>query len=340
MSCVRRVRELLLGGLLVGAPTASLFFAASAHAETPPTRWDRAKDPLSQDRYATHVHAMIAVEAAALRRDESEIGDDWGIQRAKQMLEAAHAAESPDPLLRIDLGAIYERLEQNAAAVSVLTSALALAPHHVAAERAWNALSYAFARMDRPVSELAAYEQYLALEVDEESRASAVLNMAEAEMRLGNLKGAIAGYEEAIRVSQDVRTGGGVSTYVLAIWGLTVAKDRNGDASGAVQEARRAVSHDGQLAIISDRKHVFFVPAYEREYYLGMGELALAADATATRSRQVHLERAERRFGAYVRAAHGDDRWLARAKDHAAFAKKRAAEVSAGKPAPADDEEP
>lgn len=309
----------------------------TAHAETPPTMWDRAKDENVQVRYAVHLHAMRELEAASLSRD-TEVGDDRSVQRARQMLEAAHAADSPDPLLRIDLGVLYEKLELNTAAVSVLTSALTLSPHHVAAERAWNALAYAFARMDRPVSELAAYEQYLALEVDEEQRASAVLNMAEAEMRRGNLKDAITGYEDALRLAQDVRTGGGVSTYVLAIWGTAVAKDRNGDATGAMLEARRAVSHDRLLGIISDRRNVFFVPAYERDYYLGLGELALAVDSDTTRAKVQHAERAERRFAEYVKAATSDDRWLRRAKEHQAFAKKRQRELGTGlAPEPAEE---
>lgn len=329
------VRRVVPFALVVAS---AAFVCPPAHAETPPTMWDRVKDKDAQDRYATHVHAMIAVEAQSLGK-ELDVEDNWGLQRAKQMLEAAHAAESPDPLLRIDLGVIYEKLEQNTAAVSVLGSALKMAPGHVAAERAWNALAYAFARMDRPVSELAAYEQYLTFEVDEEQRASAVLNMAEAEMRRGNLKDAITGYEDAIRLAQDVRTGGGVSTFVLAIWGLAVAKDRNGDATGAMLEARRAVSHDPQLAIISDHRFVFFVPAYEREYYQGLGEIALSLDADTTRAKVHHAERAERRFAAYVRAATSDDRWLRRAKEHQAFAKKRQAELGKSLPPP-DPEDP
>ncbi len=338
MSATRPRSRLARLALLAGVSSA---FACACprvvRAETPPTVWDRAKDENAQPRYATHVHAMIAQEAASLGK-EVDVGDDWGIQRAKQMLEAAHAADSPDPLLRIDLGVVYEKLEQNTAAVSVLTSALTMAPGHVAAERAWNALAYAFARMDRPVSELAAYEQYLQTEVDEEQRASAVLNMAEAEMRRGNLKDAITGYEEALRVAQGVRTGGGVTTYVLAIWGMAVAKDRNGDASGAMLEARRAVSHDRLLGIISDRRVVFFVPAYERDYYLGLGELALTVDSDTTRAKLQHAERAERRFTEYLRAATSDDRWLRRAKEHLDFAKKRQKELGKGlAPEPDDD---
>ena len=311
-------------------------FSRAARAETPPTVWDRARDETAQDRYATHVHAMIAQEAASLGKD-LDVGDDWGIQRARQMLEAAHAAESPDPLLRFDLGLVYEKLEQNTAAVSVLTSALALAPGHVAAERGWNALAIAFARMDRPTSELAAYDQYLHTEVDEEQRASAILNMAEAEMRQGHLKEAIAGTEEALRLSQDVRTGGGVVTFVLAIWDLAVEKDRNGDATGAMIEARRAVSHDRLLGIISDRRIVFFVPAYERDYYLGLGELALSVDSDTTRVKLQHAERAERRFSEYVRAAPSDDRWLRRAKEHLEHAKKRQKELGKGLPPVPED---
>ncbi len=302
----------------------------TARAETPPTVWDQAKDQTTRDRYATHALAMRSVEEFSLHKDD-DVPANFGLIRAKQILEAAHAAESPDPLLRIDLGEIYEKLELNTAAVALLQPALAMAPGHVAAERGWNALAYAFARMDRPASELAAYEQYLRTEVDEEQRASATLNMAEAEMRRGDLKAAITGYEEAVRLAQDVRTGGGVVTFVLSIWGLAVAKDRNADATGAMLEARRAVSHDRLLLMISPQNPgVFFVPAYERSYYLGLGELALTVDSDTTRAKVQHAERAERRFSEYVKAATSDDRWLRRAKEHLEFARKRQKELGKG----------
>ena len=322
-------RSLACTGLIALA-SAGAFLAspANARAETPPSVWDRAKDDDAAHRYAVHVNAMIAIEAAALGKyADSEVG----VQRAQRILESAHAEHSPDPLLRIDLGSIYERLQQNKQAVALLTSALAMAPMHVEAERAWNALAYAFARMDRPDSEIDAYEHYLALETDEESRASAVLNMAEAEMRRGNLRDAIVGYEDALRLAQDVRSGGGVQTYVLAIWGLAVAKDRNGDTTGAALEAQRAITHDPMLNLISDQKNVFFVPDYERFYYLGLGELALSAVADTARDRLDHMERAERRFTSYDRAALSDDRWLSRVRQHLAFAKKRRGELT-GKP--------
>ena len=152
--------------------------------------------------------------------------------------------------------------------------------------------------------------------------------MAEAEMRRGDLPAAIKGYEDAIRMAQEIRTQSSVASYVLAIWGLSVALDRYGDESGALREAKRAVSHDGKLAIISDEENVFFVPEYERDYYKGLGEIAIATDATTARERVQHLERAERRFSAYVRGALDtwtppigqtdlkEDRWLGRAKKH------------------------
>jgi len=309
-----------------------------AKAETPPSLWDRTKDPTAKERYSLHLAANHELEMQALDK-EGDLPLDYGVQRAKNILESAHAAESNDPLLRIDLGVIYEKLQLNTAAVKLLTSALEVAPRHVAAERAWNALAFAYARMDRPAQELAAYEQYLAMETDEEQRASAVLNMAEAEMRRGNLKDAITGYEEALRLSQDIRTGGAVSTYVLSIWGLAVAKDRNGDSSGAMIEARRAVSHDRLLMIISDQRYVFFVPAYERSYYQGLGELALSLDADNARGKLQHAERAERRFTEYVKAATGDDRWLARAKEHQAFARKRQTELRKSVPPQTEQED-
>jgi tetratricopeptide (TPR) repeat protein len=334
--------------LLAALACASLGAAGNARAEDRPSLWDAARDPTTEkelgvrERYTLHVQAMIALQAfGACDPDKEKLG----AERAKAMLEAAHVQTSPDPRLRIDLGTIYECLEQSSASAAVLTSALEMHPTPTDAERAWGSLAMAYARMDRPDQEIAAYEKYLELEVEPNARATAIYNMAEAEMRRGRLPDAIKEYREAMRLSQSITVLGSVKTYILAIWGLAVALDRNADTTGALVEAKRAVSHDPQLALITRDPGVFFVPPHEKFYYIGMGELALADDAANARGKREHYHNAFAAFASYEMQAFADDRWLRRAQEHRAFAMKRLKdlgvaaeddreEVPIGRPAP------
>jgi len=300
--------------------------APPAAADTPPNAWDRAKDPAARDAYEIHLEVRPLLFRAPIASDRDYTRN---LERARAILEDADAAHSSDVRLRFDLGEVYEGLGRHAQALAVLQAALAIAPDHTAAEQAWLDLAYALAHLDRPREERAAYEQFLARSTSEYSRAIAVLNLAEADMRLGDLDDAIAGYRQAVQLSaalpNDAKTG------ILATWGLAVALDRAGDPQGSAVEARLAVGMDSSDQIIGDRVGVFFVPAYERLWYLALGSAERARQAADARTALAFWQRTESLWASYVAQADPKDRWarlarahLDRARTERALAEKRA----------------
>jgi tetratricopeptide (TPR) repeat protein len=261
------------------------------------------------------------------------------LHEARTELESGHAAASPDVRLRFDLGQVYEELGHHQRAIDVLEAALAMDPDHPAAADAWIELAFANARLDRSRGELDAYDAYLTRTPDGAGRATALLNRAEAEMRLGNLDDAVLGYRDAI----DTCDSGSMledlfETGVLARWGLSVALDRSGDATGAAREALLASQLDPAEQIIDSKKMcglslcIFFVPDYERDWYLGLGRAEHAKQESDPRKAALIWKRTEEKWADYVSRADPKDRWLPLAKAHLVATQKRrvAAEKRSG----------
>ncbi len=223
--------------------------------------WDCAKDPAAGERYRLHlrVQEFMHPPGPAERRIRELL-----LERARAELEMASAATSPDVRLRFDLGEVYQDLRHYEEAVRVLEPALALAPRHSAAARAWLALAYSAAHLDRSREERDAYNAYLAVALDDRSTLSVLSNRAEAEMRLGNLDEAVAGYRDVIERIERAPFGQveDFVTLVLARWGLAVALDRDGDPADAEHQASIVSQQDPDERIIgaSEDDGVFFVP--------------------------------------------------------------------------------
>lgn len=306
---------------------------AIAHGETPPNVWDAAKDPLVRDRYKLHLEVQELLEI----RDLPQIGSlrNLTADRARMMLEAKDAAHSPDPRLRFDLGEVYELLERYDAVIGVLEGALAMAPDHPAATRAWFVLAGAYAHKDSAEAsrkEISAYREYLARETDDEDRAIAMLNLAEAEMHLGEMDHAVSDYQEAMRLAASSPRVRGPITEILAVWGLAVAYDRAGDVTGATAQAKLATQMDERDRLISDKKYTFFVPDYERNWYLGLAAMARAREEKDPRLILAHWVDAEQRWESYLAGAEkpeSGDRWTARARAHRDFARAERVKAAA-----------
>ena len=312
----------------------ALVLASDARADTPPGVWEQVKDPAASERYALHVAVREAMAMESQIRVPSL--KHAPLERARMLLEQAHAATSPDVVLRFDLGEVCARLKRFDCAISVLKPALDMAPDHPAALDAHVALANAYAQMDRSVEERDAYERYLPRVTDERSRAIAVLNLAEAEMHLGNLTDAIAGYREAIRITSELPNVVELedNTGALAVWGLAVALDRAGDVAGGAAQAKLATQLDPGMHIITPRDggNVFFVPSYEVDWYLALGWSETAKQARDARAQAAAWLRAESFWRAYATSADPKDRWvtLARARRDRAHAQRVAAERRAG----------
>jgi tetratricopeptide (TPR) repeat protein len=313
---------MLVGLMTIGA-------SVPARADTPPSRWDRARDPAVGE--AWDLHARVREFMAPIRSEVLGLRE-LRLQQARTELESARAATSADVRLRFDLGQVYEELRHNQQAIDVLQPALAMAPDHPAAADAWIDLAFAYARLDRSREERDAYDAYLARTPDGGGRATALLNRAEAEMRLGDLEDAVLGYRDAIDACDAASTLEDMfETGVLARWGLAVVLDRSGDATGAAREAVSAAQLDPKEEIIDSQKMcgtslcVFFVPDYERDWYLGLGRAEHAKQEPDPRKAALLWKRTEEKWADYVSRADPKDRWLPLAKAHLAATQKRRA---------------
>ncbi|MDP9000251.1 MAG: tetratricopeptide repeat protein [Myxococcota bacterium] len=333
--------------LVVGVIAAMTACLGYARAGTPPDVWDIAKDPLQRDRWALHVrverliHAPFAddVPPIAQRRDEQ-----LRLETARAMLEQADAGMSPDVRLRFDLGIVYERLASDEArndlygrVVDVLVPALEAAPDHPAAPEALEALVYAYAKLDRPREELTTWRLFLARLTDDRARVGPMMNMGEAEMRLGRLDDAIGTFRNVLHVCATLSNSSSRnSTYALTLWDLAVALDRGGDPRGAIDTAWKARELSwkepiglGQVRewtgwdVIRDATNVFFVPDWEREWYLALGYAAAARGEQEPHQAALLWGAAENHWETYAAraaASPGEDRWLPIARirrDHA-----------------------
>jgi tetratricopeptide (TPR) repeat protein len=266
------------------------------------------------------------------------------LERARGLLEDSGAATSPDVRLRFDLGQIYEALDRHQSAITVLTAALKEAPDHPAADAAWLVLAYAYAKLDKPKEERDAYEHYIPRSTDDRSRSTAILNIAEADMRLGHLEDAAAGYREAVQLASALPTGyDGGETGILAVWGLAVALDRAGDATGSAVQTKLALQMDPGMLLIGSLQgkgqNVFFVPPWERLWYLGLGSTIEAKAATDPHKAFESWRHVEQIWESYVQQserADPNERWLPRARAHRdrARAERVTAEKRAAKAPP------
>ncbi|HEY5145571.1 MAG TPA: tetratricopeptide repeat protein [Polyangiaceae bacterium] len=305
-------------------------FATPARAETPPGAWDIAKDPAERDRWALHVRVERLMHPPAgeggLRFD-----DELRLEAACAMLEEADAARSPDVRLRFDLGIVYSELatrqrrnDLQQKVIDVLAPVLEApqSPDDGAATAALEALVYAYAKLARPEEELATWRRYIPRLIDDRVRATAMMNMGEAEMRLGRVDEALGTFREVLRLCGELPNTPSVgSTYVLALWDVAVALDRSGDPRTALDTAAKASHVDlggrtGAYLIAKD-PDVFFVPDWERLWYLALGAEASAREAADPRDAASLWAAADRALSEYIGravAAGGRDPWLAIAR--------------------------
>lgn len=312
--------------------------AGTAAADTPPSKWERAADPSLARSWDLHVEVQRLVDLE--HRGGGMAGGRVALERARSLLEAAGAERSADVRLRLDLGTIYEQLDHHERAIEVLVPALAAAKDHPASTDGWITLAYAYAKLPRHREERAAYGEYLRRVSDDRLRVTALLNMAEASMHLGQLRDSIREYREAIRVGAELSTSMAASESVaLAQWGLAVALDRAGDREASVREARLAASLDPGMRILGG-PNVFFVPAYERSWYVGLGAYAQATEARGEAERAALMTLAERSFAHYVESAGAGDRWLATARARLASIARARGRRGALSPPPRPDGDP
>jgi tetratricopeptide (TPR) repeat protein len=318
--------------------------ASAAWADTPPAVWDIAKDPAVRDRWALHVRVERLVyrtlsdelPATGRRRD-----DVLRLEAARAMLEEAGAAQSPDVRLRFDLGNVFEHLatleqrdDLHRRVIEVLVPALEVAPDHPASTEALESLVYAYAKLDRPREELVTWRRYISRLADQNVHmASSMMNMGEAQMRLGRLDEAIATFRNALQICGGLpNSSARNATHALTLWDLAVTLDRSGDPRAALEAAAEAKEFRWkepspviQMPMrdvtgwdaIQDHENVFFVPEWEREWYLALGYTAAARAQHDARPAASLWRQAEGHWEAYVMRASApgaENRWVAIAR--------------------------
>ncbi|MEO7111923.1 MAG: hypothetical protein ABI183_15880, partial [Polyangiaceae bacterium] len=227
--------------------------------------------------------------------------------------------------------------DRNEDAEFVIGTALAANPNAEGAHSAWLTYAFACSKLDRPDDERRGYETFLANEPNADKRAVPLLNLAEANMRSHRLTEAIEGYRDVEALSAAVL--GGTETGVLAVWGLAVALDRQGDTRGAAEQARIVSRMDPESPLrlkrpIIDSDSVYFVPSYEKFWYLALAATEDAKQAgTAEESARewTHTVALWRAYVEKAQAIQHPEAWNSVAIRHLAAAGKalKAAEIRA-----------
>lgn len=322
---------------------------SAARADTPPSSWDVARDPSVRDRWALHVRVaplLIPVE------DDREY--ELRLTAARNLLENADAAHSPDVRLRFDLGIVYDRLaglskrnDLERKAIDVLEPALKIAPDHPASADAFESLACAYDRLDRPHDEVGAWREYIAHTAEARTRIHAMMNMGEAEMQIGQLDDALATFREALQLCETLPNSGVNESYALTLWDLALALDRSGDPAASLSTAAKARTWTWTVPVvrglmqgnetitgwdaIRDYRTVYFIPDWEREWYLALGFASAACTASDPHDAARMWAKAEQHWAEYVARASASagqhDRWLPIARARLAHAHAARAEA-------------
>ncbi|MBX3230130.1 MAG: hypothetical protein KF837_22605 [Labilithrix sp.] len=308
---------------------ALLTIAGAARADTPPSVWDRAKSPTEAEEFELHEAVQRRLRGAGFGFDGEEENERIRAlmraehARALAMLQAAGAEKSKNPLLRFDVAEAHQALRNFSRSAELYRSALAEFPNHPLADEAWRALAMACGYTGDHPCEIEAYDEVLRRETEDFQRGIPFLNLAESMMHQGDLRAAMDGYREALRIASLLPSN---TTSPLATWGLAVALDRSGEHGAAEKEAKFALELELSLGFRTPMRNnvplvrsrsVFFVPDYEVNWYLGLGEIAMARRLSSPRAALLHWQEADRAFGRWIEGAEKrreKDRWLPMAK--------------------------
>jgi tetratricopeptide (TPR) repeat protein len=228
------------------------------------------------------------------------------LRMAVTELRRAKAQEAQDFRPRIFLGRIYEMLGDDRIALELLEPAIAQAGEHPVVIDAHFVAAISCARLGDSRREIEHYDALLRMETSLQNRATALTNQAEAYMLLGEMEQAVDDYREALELIPDA---------ALTHWGLAVALDRSGDPQGATQEAALALGSDPDSRQLMS-PNVFFVPAYDRYWYIALGAIAKARAADTSEARVQWWNWSAQMWTQYIDAASASDRWLGLARAH------------------------
>jgi tetratricopeptide (TPR) repeat protein len=289
--------------------------AASANSHSP-TVWECAQDPKLAAGDKIHRELQGLRYISSYLRPNSVTRQEQ-LARSLRLLEEIDAEHSSDFRLRFDLGALLSLLGDEKRAATVLENAIALAPDHPSAVDAYWSLAIAYVKLGRFDDEIDAYEEFLRRSTAPYQRARALCNRAESQIRRDKLGDALRDYRESLVLQPED---------VLCHWGYAVALDRSGDAPGGMVEAKTAITFDPLDQELSN-PGVFFLPAYERFWYEGLGAMARAQQIDDPATSVLWWDAAVVKWAGYLAFAPADDRWAALAKAHQVSCQRRVEEA-------------
>lgn len=312
---------------------------AIARADTPPTVWDLAKNPDAFAQRRAHLaieHDIETVDALA--------GDPQLVAKAHVFMSEDHArmlVESwhgpKDASLRYDEAWVLTRRGEWSEAAAILEKLAPELGRAAFSEDVWQKLAECYVHLERNADEIRAYREVLSRATTDRERLTPLLNQGEAYMRSGDADLAVEQFRRLLDIA--ARTGD-VDITILADWDLAVALDRSGDLRSALEQAR-ATLRTTQVALLMIKPintTVYFVPPYERSWYLALGEAATALESTKPREIADHWRAAETEMTSYVNEAtlHGGDKWLDLARRRLDEIRKRRAEADKRAPPPTE----
>ncbi|MBK7402125.1 MAG: tetratricopeptide repeat protein [Myxococcales bacterium] len=250
---------------------AALVLGAALVVPTPALAdlWVGAKDAAAGKLHKGPLPADV-VHRRAIEALSSDSVDAYLRLRAATALVRVHGGStSVDPRLRYDLGFLLVALHDYEDAIPALHHALAYAPKHAQAGRAWFSLGISHAHRGEAEDEETAWQMALALADDPSERHVVLANLAETEMRLGRLDDALTAIEQAIDL---------VPQHAVTHWTRALLLDRLDDRPRALAAASVALSLDPDGKSL-EGDSVFYVPPYDVYWYQALVALA-QADAT------------------------------------------------------------
>jgi tetratricopeptide (TPR) repeat protein len=304
-----------VGSGILAASLMSLPRASSAESQAL-TQWDFARDPALAAGDKLHRELQSFRYMSYFLRSNSTSRQEQ-LVRSLRLLEEIDAEHSRDVRLRFDLGALLLLAGDEKRAAGVLQSALAAAPDHPSAIDAYWSLAIAYVKLGRFDDEIDAYEEFLRRATSPDQRVRALCNRAESQLRRERLGDALRDYRESLVLQPDD---------VLCHWGYAVALDRSGDAPAAMGEAKTAITYDPLDQALSN-PGVFFLPAYERFWYEGLGAMARALQIDDPATSVLWWDAAVVKWAGYLAFAPADDRWVPLAKAHQASCQRRVDEA-------------
>ncbi len=235
--------------------------------------------------------------------------------RAAALITIADGHQLGDPRLLYLLGDALVKADRSYLPEGRLRlqQALERAPDSPLAADAWFSLATAEGKLGQREAERAAYTRALALEWQPEAQAMFASNRAESSMASGDLRAAIDDYRLALSLGRS-----GV-TRALALWGLAVASERDGDLPTALGLAREAAGFRfgpaTRFVLALDLPNVYFEPEYEEHYYRALAEMAEADVQARPEDARPRFQTASLLWSLYLEnARRNHDRWLPNAE--------------------------